>query len=199
MESKYILYYTIWIYTCRYICRYVCTYVCMYVHFLCIYICTCVSMYLSTHKVHDIKNRWTWPKLKDTLYLSITRNSQNTIITLQWTALLGHKPVLILVDQCLTPLFKYPAQINSDTQLEPDYLQKFSVLLSKLNFAPQLTVATNQISRTSISTPAFYSQSVKILEYQKPNPSHTLTYCIIIFDFLQCNNVKKDLVFFVTA
>jgi len=79
--------------------------------------------------------------------------------------------------------------MNSDTQLEIDSLQKFSVLLSKLNFAPQTTVAPNQSSRTSKPTPALYSQSVKMPEYQKPNPFHALTNCIIIFDLLQCTNV----------
>jgi len=97
--------------------------------------------------------------------------------------------LLFLVGQCLTPLFKYPAEMNSDTELELDSLQKFSVLLSKLNFAPQTTVAPNQNSRTSKATPALHSQSVKILEYQKSNPCHALTNCIIIFDLLQCTNV----------
>jgi hypothetical protein len=38
------------------------------------------------------------------------------------------------------------------------------------------TVSPNQSSRTSVSTSSPYSQSVKILEYQKPNSSNS--FCI---------------------
>jgi len=47
---------------------------------------------------------------------------------------------VFLVDQCLTPLYKYPTQMNS------------------LKVAPQPTISPNQSSRILVPTLAHYSQ-----------------------------------------
>jgi hypothetical protein len=84
----------IYIYIYMYLHMYICTYICVYIY-ICVYVYTdvfvCVCVYLSTHKDPDLTNKCPWFKLKDILY--IKPSPQNTTITLQWTILLGQKPV----------------------------------------------------------------------------------------------------------
>ena len=85
-------------------------------------------MYLSTHKDPDITNKCNWLKLEDILYLSTTPNSQNTIMTLQWTILLGQKPVLFFSRPVPYPTVQRPSlneQLKCCTTTNSFVEQKF--------------------------------------------------------------------------